>query len=240
MEKQQIKISVIIPVYNGGKWLAQCIEIMRNQSHKNMEIIVIDDGSADDSLEVAKNYPVRIIAFEKNRGAAAARNAGIDAATGEYLHFMDVDDLINEEFYERMVAAALEADADVACCGMVNEPKPHRTTLYTEQRVLTSVEDKMRATNVGRWGICWRYLFRVSFLRTHGIRFEEGRIIEDMPFSLQAIYFANKVVLVPGTVYTYILHETSVMHRPDRFGLRLWPRYRPHPATHRTPVATVP
>ncbi len=221
-----MKISVIIPVYNGEKYVAACLANMMRQTHRELEIIVVNDGSTDDSLEIAKGYPVRIICFEENRGLAAALNAGMDAATGEYLHFMDVDDAINDEFYERLAAAAVETDADAACAGMVNEPKPHRTTIYTEQRVLTSLDEKMRVTNVGRWAYKVRYLFRVAYLRKHEIRFEEGRLIEDMPFSLQAIYYANKVVLVPGAVYTYILREGSIMQTGSRAHRRR--RHRDH------------
>ena len=221
-----MKISVIIPVYNGEKYVAGCLDNMMRQSYKELEIIVVNDGSTDGSLEIAKNYPVRIICFEENRGLAAALNAGMDAATGEYLHFMDVDDAINDEFYERMATAALETDADAACAGMVNEPKPHRTTIYHERRVLTTLDEKMEVTNVGRWAYKVRYLFRVDCLRRHEIRFEEGRLIEDMPFSLQAIYYANKVVLVPGAVYTYILREGSIMQTRSKEHRRR--RHRDH------------
>lgn len=211
-----MKVSVIIPVYNGEKYVAECLDNMMRQSYRNLEIIVVNDGSADRSVEIAQRYPVKIIGFEKNRGLAAALNAGMDAATGEYLHFMDVDDRVNDSFYELMLSAAVETGSDAACGGMVNEPKPHRTMLFDERRVLSSLDEKLKETNVGRWGYKVRYLFRIEFLRSHGLRFEEGRLIEDMPFSLQAIYHANRVVLVPGAIYTYILREGSIMSTSDR------------------------
>jgi CDP-glycerol glycerophosphotransferase len=189
---------------------------MMRQTHPDLEVIVVNDGSTDRTVEIAERYPsVRIVCFERNLGPSAARNAGIDAATGEYLHFMDVDDAINDEFYERMAAAVLETGADVACAELVNQPKPHRTTRIAEQRVLTSVDDKMRETNVGRWGYSVRYLFRVAFLREHELRFEQGRLIEDMPFSLRAVYFAGAVVMVPGALYTYVLQPGSIMQNRD-------------------------
>ncbi len=138
-----MKISVIIPVYNGEKYVAECLDGMMRQTHKDLELIVVNDGSTDCSLEIAKQYPgVRIISFEENRGLSAARNAGIDAATGAYIHFMDVDDMINEEFYERLTESAEATGSDIACCGMIHEPKPHRTTLFDEQRVLTEPREK--------------------------------------------------------------------------------------------------
>ncbi len=221
-----MKISVIIPVYNGEAYVAGCLDGMMRQTHDDLELIVVNDGSTDRSLEIAKEYPVRIVSFEQNRGLAAALNAGMDAATGDYLHFMDVDDAINDEFYEHLAAAALDTDADIASAGMVNEPKPHRTTIFTERRELVDTAEKLKVTNVGLWGYKVRYLFRISFLRAHDLRFEEGRLIEDMPFSLRAIYFANKVVLTPGAVYTYIRREGSIMQTGSREHRRR--RHRDH------------
>ena len=209
-------ISVIIPVYNGEKYLAQCIEIMLCQTYKNLEIIVIDDGSKDNSAKIAEQYPVQLIRFETNRGLAAARNAGMDAATGKYLHFMDVDDEINTEFYENMMTAAEDTNADVACSGIINEPKPHRTMLYKERKVYSTIDEKLKITNVAKWGFSVRYLFKVTFLKNHNLRFEEGRLIEDLPFSLPAVYFAGKLVVVPGAIYQYILRENSIMTKQDK------------------------
>lgn len=221
-----MKISVIIPVYNGEKYVAECLDNMMRQTYKDLEIIVVNDGSTDRSAEIAAAYPVRLISLEKNRGLSAARNAGINAASGEYLHFMDVDDAVNDEFYERLAEAVMQTGADIACSGMVNEPKPHRTTIYHELRVLDSLGDKLKVTNVGVWAFVVRYLFRVDLLKDNNLRFEEGRLIEDMPFSLPAVYFANKVVLVPGAVYTYILREGSIMTTKNKAHRRR--RHRDH------------
>jgi glycosyltransferase involved in cell wall biosynthesis len=221
-----MKISVIIPVHNGELWVERCIENMLSQTYKDLEVIVVDDGSTDHSAEIASRYPVKIIKFERNRGLSAALNAGMDAATGRFLHFMDVDDAVNDQFYEKMIDAALATDADAACAGMINEPKPHRTTIFEERRVLNTLEEKLRVTNVGRWAYKVRYLFRIDYLRANGVRFEEGRLIEDMPFSLQAIYYANRVVLVPGAVYTYFLHEGSIMQTQSKEHRRR--RHRDH------------
>ena len=222
-----MKVSVVIPVYNGEKYIAECLDNMMRQTYKNLEIIVVDDGSTDGTPEIARRRPgIRVISFEKNRGPSAARNAGIDAATGEYIHFMDVDDAINDRFYELMAAAVENSGADMACCEMINERKPHRNSMLPRPGVLTSVEDKLRVTNVGRWGYAVRYLFRTGFLRERALRFEEGRIIEDMPFSLQAVYFANRIVLVPGAVYTYIFRPNSQMSTYTREHRRR--RHRDH------------
>jgi glycosyltransferase involved in cell wall biosynthesis len=222
-----MKVSVVIPVFNGKKFLAGCLDAMMRQTCRDLEIIVVDDASTDGSTDIARSYPgVRVISFERNRGPSAARNAGIEAASGEWIHFMDVDDMINNRFYELMAAAAVAADADIACSGMIHESKPHRTTIYHEQRVLTTTDEKFRVTRAGVWGYVWRYLFRMSMLRDRGLGFEEGRLIEDLPFVVAAIYFSNRMVLVPGAEYTYVRQPGSLMQNRDREHRRR--RHRDH------------
>lgn len=209
-------VSIIIPVYNGEAYLKDCIENMLGQSYDNLDVIIVDDGSIDNSAAIAAQYPVTCIRLARNQGISVARNTGIDNAKGDFVHFMDVDDSINPDFYKEMVAALVETGADVACCGMINEPKPHRTMLFEEQTVVTSIADKLKITNVGKWGFSVRYLFKKSLLNEKKLRFMEGRLIEDLPFSLSAVYFSEKLVVVPKAVYTYILRENSVMTKKDR------------------------
>lgn len=213
--KKEPLVSVIIPVYNGEKYVASCLDNMMTQTYKKMEIIVIDDGSKDNSTKIICEYPVKLISHEKNRGLSAARNTGIDAAQGEYIHFMDVDDTINNDYYREMVEAITEADADIACGGMVNEKHYYKTQRFKKRKVYVSPRDKMRATYVGKWGYVWRYLFRTDFLRKYNLRFEEGRFIEDMIFSLLAVYHSNKLVVAPNTEYFYYHRENSIMNNKD-------------------------
>ncbi|MDR1973237.1 MAG: glycosyltransferase [Bacteroidales bacterium] len=213
MNKNRL-ISVIVPVYNGEKYIDVCMNNLLQQTYKNLEIIVIDDGSTDSSPEKLKKYSVKIFRQE-NKGLSAARNIGIKIATGEYIHFMDVDDLINAEFYQKLAEANAQVDADIYCAGMENEPCPHRTLLYEHLQVLSSTDDKMKITKVGRWGYVWRYLFRKSFLEKQDLHFEVGRVIEDLPFSLQAVFFADKVVTVPDATYYYKKNENSILTSPD-------------------------
>lgn len=209
-------VSVIIPVYNGEAYIQECIENMLGQSYDNLEIIIVDDGSVDSSTDIAAKYPITLIRLSINSGISVARNRGMDEANGEYIHFMDVDDSINTDFYNEMVAAITETNSDIACCGMVNEPKPHRTIVFKERMELITITDKLKATNVGKWGFSVRYLFKKSLLEQNKLRFIEGRLIEDLPFSLPAVYYSKKLVTVPNAIYIYLLRENSVMTNRDR------------------------
>lgn len=204
-------ISVIIPTYNASVYVSQCLETVLAQSYTNLEVIVVDDGSEDDTVQLVKRYPVKLIQQE-NLGAAAARNAGIIAATGEYIHFMDVDDLINLEFYERMLEAIVSVNADMACCGYVHERLPSFTSIVTEKFLYVSTDDKMRFTNVFHQGNVWKYLYRLAFLKRNNILFDvQLRNAHDKVFALQAVYYSNKIISVPGAVYHYKERSNSLV-----------------------------
>ena len=117
----QPKVSVIIPVYNCEKFLRECIDSLRAQTLCEIEMIFVCDASPDNSLAILREYEakderIRVVAFEKNRGVSAARNAGIELAAGEYVIFCDSDDWIEPQMYERLYAIAKEKDADIAFC----------------------------------------------------------------------------------------------------------------------------
>jgi len=209
-------VTVIIPAYNGEKYIESCIKNMLHQSYKNIEIIVINDGSTDNTENLAKQFPVKIISKIRNEGLSAARNSGIEASLGEYIHFMDVDDEINTDFYAEMVNAIYSTGADLACCGIINELKTHRTTIFDTCKVVESTGDKLKATNVGRWGYSVRYLIKKDILNKNNIRFEKGRFVEDLPFSLATVFYSKKLVLVTNAIYTYKLQEGSIMTNKDK------------------------
>lgn len=204
-------ISVIIPVYNGEKYVKSCLENVLNQTCKSLEIIVVNDGSTDNSAQIAKSFPVHLINLEKNQGLSAARNTGMDAANGRYIHFIDVDDAINNQFYEELAAAIVETGADIACAGMMNEKRYYKSMFFKKRKVYEGTYEKLKVTYVGKLGYVWRYLFELEFLRKHNLRFEENRLMEDLMFSLPAVYYAKKLVVVPGAVYEYLHRENSIM-----------------------------
>ncbi len=209
-------ISVIIPVYNREKHLKNCLEIITNQSYKKLEVIVVNDGSSDKSMDIARQFPVTIIEHKKNRGLAAARNTGIDKAKGKYIHFMDDDDEINPTFYENLVKASEENNADISACGMIHQKAKGKTQIFKKVKVYNSLDERLTATYVGKWGYVVRYLFKLEFLKKNNLLFEEGKVIEDLPFSFQAVFYANKLVTVPNAEYLYIYNTNSIMNSNDK------------------------
>lgn len=115
------KVSIVVPIYNVEKYLPACIESILDQAHKNLEIILVDDGSTDDSGKICDKYAKKDsrikVVHQKNRGQSAARNVGITKATGEYISFIDGDDEIKPEFIEKLLSA-YDADASLAVCGI--------------------------------------------------------------------------------------------------------------------------
>ncbi|MDR3126099.1 MAG: glycosyltransferase [Rickettsiales bacterium] len=216
--KKGTKVSVIIPVYNVERYLAQCLAGVVGQTYKNLEVIIVDDGSTDGSAQICRAWAkrdrrIRVIRQE-NAGLSSARNAGLDAATGEYVHFIDSDDCISLDYYERMVGSI--GGADMAASGFYNEKKPSDSVEYHSSATLVSTLDKLAGTDVASQAMVWRFLFRRAFLVRRGMRFREGRLVEDIMFSIPAVFFASKVEVVPGAQYFYRKNAGSIVNTRDR------------------------
>ena len=204
------KVSVIIPCYKAEKYIGNCIDMIQSQSYKNLEIIVIIDGKTDNSEAIARSYKdVKVITFTQNKGQSVGRNAGIDVATGKYIHFMDVDDRINRDFYSNSIKVAEKTGAEITCCGMYNEKWKEQSQIFEKILIKTEIKSKLKLSWAAQWGYSCRYLFNLDFIKRTQIRYEEGRIIEDLPFTFKLIYYCNKIVTAPNTLYYYNYTPTS-------------------------------
>jgi glycosyltransferase involved in cell wall biosynthesis len=169
-------------------------------------------------MKILKQYAVRDkrikIIDKKNGGTASARNAGIDACTGDYIHFFDPDDAIDSDYYEIMLAAIESANADVALSGFIEEGK--REIIYKSPRVLTTMRDKYKYSYAFFRGFCWRYLISRDFIKKNKLKFPDYMIMEDLLFVLEMLRLANKVAIAPGTMYHYLINETSALRATDK------------------------
>ncbi len=219
MEPQPL-ISVIIPVYNVERQLRRCLDSVLAQECGKLEVICVNDGSTDGSLDILREYEakdgrVRVIDKE-HAGAGAARNAALDIAQGEWVTGVDSDDWLAPHAYERLMSLDLsEVDAVVYGAETVVESEQPRECFSYELahegvRTVTS-DDTLRLPSP-----FWSKLHRRSVIEKYGLRFPEGHIYEDEPFHLLFLAHARSIRYVPEPLYCYSIQRSSVMQQPDR------------------------
>ena len=204
------KISVIIPVFNTEKYLQRCLESVLNQTLSDIEIICINDCSADNSLGILREYSakdkrVKIINFTRNQGAAAARNAGIKEAGGEYLGFIDSDDYIEPDFYENLYKKAVKTGADIIKGSDMKLCYPDGKTEIDEQNY------KIRQNKLNFWCQYTTAIFKTDFIKKNKIDFPEGLLVgEDPVCTIKAAILANKIEVINNAQYYYMRREGSL------------------------------
>ncbi|MDR1072024.1 MAG: glycosyltransferase [Rickettsiales bacterium] len=215
------KISVIIPVYNAGKYIRQTLDCVCLNTYKNLEVVCVLDGPTDDSEKIVEEYAkgdprVVVLKQPKNKGLSAARNLGAGRATGGYMHFMDGDDLINAEFYERMLAAAGNADADAAACGFYHERLPGYSVIFDYSVIVSTPGDKNGTLQVSSKRFAWRYLIRRKFWLENDLKFPEDMKSMEDAVMFSVIMKTNRVATVPGAVYIYKKRPGSILTSKDK------------------------
>lgn len=218
---KEVKISVIVPVYNVGKYIARCARSLFDQTWEDIEYIFIDDCSLDDSIAVLKqvleNYPARkqhikIIRHQENRGVATARNTGLDVATGKYIGWVDADDWVEPDIFERLYAVAAEENTDIVCSGHFIDFKQNRQMILP---VDYNRKQFMKALITGEvQGMLWNKLFRRDVFEKQGIRFLRGNnMAEDRNVLFKFLFYANSVRYVQQAYYHYVQASPTAMTR---------------------------
>ena len=214
-------ISIIIPVYNAEKYLVQCIESVLNQTYKNFEVVLVDDGSVDSSGRICDNYTslydfIKVI-HKTNGGASSARNAGLKYISGEYLYFLDSDDWIENRALEKMIVCAYSEKADLvffeAKTVDSNGLEIKGNYEYHEKYVTgdpSQIMRKMISNKEFHVGTPFFFLHRDIF-RRNDLLFEEGIMYEDMIMSYQLFSFAYRAAHVHEKLYNRRFRENSVM-----------------------------
>lgn len=219
MKKNDIDISIIIPVYNGEKFIKRAIESIKVSKKYKYEIIVIDDYSKDSSLEKIKcckknNNNVLIYCNEKNMGVSYSRNFGIETANGKYIAFLDSDDYIEEYMYDKMLDQIKKEDADIC---LVNYNEVWKKNIYKSKYYYDKIDDNNIVNMFLNDKISmavWDKIFKKSFLIQKQISFEKNILIgEDVLFSLECILEKPKVSVLNEYMYNYYQNENSVMHK---------------------------
>ena len=209
------KISVIVPVYNMEKYLKRCVDSILAQTYTNLEVILVDDGSSDTSLEICDRYAeadsrVKVV-HKANGGLSSARNAGLDVATGDYIGFVDSDDYISADMY-RILAEHLEnSDCEIANVMYVRADEEGNTTPSkvphnTDKEISSEQFIRELMLHVGDVSVCTK-LFKVEIFE--GVRFTEGKLNEDLLFMLGVFANVKKVAFVAYAGYYYFTRNGS-------------------------------
>ncbi len=203
-------VSVIVPVYNVEEYLEGCLDSVRAQSHERLEILLVDDGSTDTSPQIAARHAsedprIRVVR-QANAGLGAARNTGIREATGDFLTFVDSDDLLRRDGVHRMVASAQASGSDMVVCAAVRFDEEGRSrpgwadALHDRERIAIRAVD---FPEIVRNNYTWGKLYRTSFWRACELWFREGVSYEDQPIITQLYLRAGGIDVLPAVVYEW-------------------------------------
>lgn len=211
------KISVIVPVYNVEKFLEKCLNSIVDQTFKDLEIICVNDGSPDNSIEILNRFAekdsrIKIISQE-NAGLSAARNTGMQAANGDYISFVDSDDWLDLNFYEKLYEAAEKYDADIVAAGIkrVRSYKWKYHLKIDKEEVTDDLNRKFLLCDVPNKCYVWNKIYKLDKLKEAGLDFEKGVCYEDRCFTANVLIRLNKIVVVPGTYYNYWTNSNSIV-----------------------------
>ena len=212
MEKEYPLVSVIIPVYNAHNSITKTLQSVINQTYTNLEIVVVNDGSTDHTGEILEEYKKRYpehtrVIHQENKGVSATRNAAMDQAKGKYIAFLDSDDYVDIDYLEVLYKAAEEHESDMVLSGQHKVDENGNTIANVSYPVDKYPDYVLRRLNLhGK-------LYRREFLNKHHLRFVEGKLYEDNPFNLVAMFLCKNQVILPYNGHYQVMHSGSLMTR---------------------------
>ena len=216
----QGKISIIVPVYKVENELDRCVQSLMKQTYKNIEIILVDDGSPDQCPKLCEQYAkederIRVI-HKKNGGLSDARNAGLNLARGEYVLYVDSDDYIEVDSCERLINATSEEQVDIVVGNAIMEKSNSYEKMIhsaTPAGEIYSAKDFIeKAVRASQWyAPSWLNMYRRDFLLLNKLFFKVGIYFEDMQMLPRVFLRAKKVACIDGVFYHYIVRENSIM-----------------------------
>ena len=227
-------LSIIIPVYNSAPYLQKCLDSIISQSFIDYEVLMIDDGSSDDSGDIIDSYShkdSRFHAYHKtNEGVSAARNMGIDYALGSYIYFMDSDDYLVQTALEKMVQA-IENDYDFVSFNFkIEDEKGHKisNSIYQDKEISLNSKDQLlkfllRDYMTHKYGWePWNRLYRRDIIEKNRLRFPPKlNLGEDFAFTLCYLFYVKKYKIISDTLYIYVQHQGSITNvLKDKYNLK--------------------
>lgn len=211
-------VSIIIPVYNVREYLDDCVYSVINQTYKNLEIILVDDGSTDGSGSMCDEYAKldnRVIVIHKvNGGLSDARNLGLEKTTGNWILFVDSDDYIDEDMVRDMLSIGLVNEADMVICGInILDPPNSRRQCFFESIETECLKNELLDARNGFWMTSWNRICKASLYKD--IKFPVGKIHEDEDTTYRLIDRCNKIMGTSKCFYNYRIRSGSIMTHPS-------------------------
>ena len=217
--RQDILVSVVVPIYNVEDYLGRCVDSILDQTYGNLEVILVDDGARDSSGRICDDYAakdprIRVI-HKENGGLSSARNAGIDIARGEWLEFVDSDDWIEPDAVESMLSLALEENAELVIGGRWDvkaKTGEKRPGLCPKKREVVPAEEVV--SRIFRWDNCDSSACDKLFARRlfREMRFPLGVVSEDVPIMYKIVLDAGRVALLDKPIYNYFHRTGSITY----------------------------
>ena len=217
-----MKVSIIIPIYKVEQFIEDCLRSVYNQSYKNLEIILVDDCTPDDSMLIARNFvskkelpkgmEIKFLSHKKNRGLSAARNTGIDAATGDYIYFLDSDDELSPDCISLLAEPLKKRQydfiiGDYIITGSYNEYPPLK---LEEGEYLGNQAIFHYYCHKLFYMMAWNKLCNLEFIKKEKLFFKEGLIHEDELWSLQVALVATSMYAIRKPTYVYKIRQGSI------------------------------
>ncbi|MDR3253614.1 MAG: glycosyltransferase [Endomicrobium sp.] len=214
------KVSVIVPIYNVGKYVGKCLQNLVNQTLKDIEIICVDDCSTDNSMKIVEHYAsqdlrIKIVRHAFNKGLAASRNTGLKEVSSDYIMFCDSDDFCSITMCDKMYNALINSNCEMAICGTnviysygYDYKKSDKEYFALNYSGINKVSDKMTLkTNV----VSWNKIYKKEIIQKYGISFPDGLLFEDAYFFFCYTRFCKNIYFLNEELYNYLRRKNSIM-----------------------------
>ena len=211
------KLSIIVPVYGVEKYIDKCLNSLVKQSLKEIEIIVVNDGTKDNSQKIidkyVKKYPDKIKSYIKeNGGQGSARNYGLKKTTGEYIGYVDSDDFVEKDMYKKLYNKAKENNYEIVVCGNYNVSEDYQNKNI--DAFINNYNTDLENIFFGKMAV-WNKIYKRDILIKNKLEFKEKVWYEDLAFTLKAIMNSNTFAFIDEPLYDYLIREGSTMNNSN-------------------------
>ena len=215
-------LSIVVPIYNAAIYLNDCLTSLTGQSYDDIEIICVDDGSTDSSTNILRSWKMKdrriIVIQQENQGPGAARNRGIDVSRGQFITFVDADDMVRKDIYTSTIPLMTKHDLDMLMFSFETFPNGHAKTFsfptnkVVDYHELFTSNTRIQSENA----LCfnWRCIFRSTLIKTHHLKFHEDIYYgEDMLFNIDAVCHGNRIMVSDAPLYLYRKNSNGAMSK---------------------------